>query len=130
MVFVDFSDSEARHLARALRLYGDRLRVDGFRLPAGLAQMEARLGARSGQERTSLDGFEPDPDSGSMSLLYDYEDAGRALSVSPRTVRRLVQGGELRGVKIGSARRIHKDDLANFADRLRQGDDHEQHEEN
>jgi len=92
-----------------------------------LEQLELLIAARSGPERPTVDGFELAPNDGLMSLLQTYEEAGRALSVSPRTVRRLVADGELKAVRIGSARRVHRDDLLNFAERLR--GDHDDHKE-
>lgn len=118
----------AAALARALEDYRIRCRVNGGRPPPVLEQLQLLLSDRGGQGLPNVDEFEVAPDDGLMSLLNTYEDAGKALSVSQRTIRRLVQGGELRAVRIGAARRIHRDDLLSYAERLRQGEDHE-HEE-
>lgn len=117
----------AASLARALDDYRLRCRVNGGRMSPVLEQLELLIAARSGPERPTVDGFELAPNDGLMSLLQTYEEAGRALSVSPRTVRRLVADGELKAVRIGSARRVHRDDLLNFAERLR--GDHDDHKE-
>jgi excisionase family DNA binding protein len=46
-----------------------------------------------------------------MRPMLTPSDVARRLAVSPRTVRRLVQRGELRGVRVGSLVRIPEDAL-------------------
>ena len=49
-------------------------------------------------------------------LLVTYSEAGRLLSVSERSVERLVASGELPVVEVGGSRRIRPGDLVEFAE--------------
>jgi excisionase family DNA binding protein len=49
-------------------------------------------------------------------LLVTYAEAGRLLSVSERSVERLVARGELPVVEVGGSRRIQPGDLVEFAE--------------
>jgi excisionase family DNA binding protein len=55
----------------------------------------------------------------SARLLYEIADAGIQLSVSARTVERLVKDGEIASVKIGRRRLVPHDALEDYIDRLR-----------
>lgn len=46
--------------------------------------------------------------------MYDIEKTAEMLSLSPRTIRSLINRGELQAYKIGKEYRIHEDDLAGF----------------
>jgi excisionase family DNA binding protein len=74
-----------------------------------------RLLANSGQFGSQLDGI---PNLNDDRLVLTYEDAGRRLSVSERTVKRLVASGELPAVKIGGSSRVTVDDLDAYVQSL------------
>ena len=74
--------------------------------------MAIRLLACAGPNGPKMDWS---PGSGEDRLVVDYGTAARRLSVSERTVRRLVATGQLPAVKIGDLNRITVDDLAAFA---------------
>lgn len=48
-------------------------------------------------------------------IAYTVKDAARLLSLSVRTVRYLVETGELRSIKVGRARRVHGSAIAEYA---------------
>lgn len=48
--------------------------------------------------------------------LLTVAEAAAELAVHPKTVRRLVERGELAAVKVGAAVRLHPDDLVSFID--------------
>lgn len=54
--------------------------------------------------------------------LLRVPEAARRMSLSARTVWRLIYSGELESVKIGRARRVAPDDVAAYIARLRRGD--------
>lgn len=83
---------------------------------AGVAMGRA---VRSGQERpTSGQTSTADGDQAHDGpTLLTYEQAGHLMGVSPRTVRRLADDGELPRRRIGSrAVRIHRDDIRDYLD--------------
>lgn len=49
------------------------------------------------------------------ALLANSNQAAAILGVSPRTIRNLMTAGRLRSVKIGGARRFHRDELKRLA---------------
>ena len=49
-----------------------------------------------------------------MNTALKIETAARRLEVSARTIRRLVHGGQLVGLKIGSALRVQEQSLERF----------------
>jgi excisionase family DNA binding protein len=48
-------------------------------------------------------------------IAYTIKDAARLLSLSARTVRYMVETGELRSIKVGRARRVHGSAIAEYA---------------
>lgn len=113
-----FTDSEIEHLKAALRVYADRLALDGFkRLPLGLKRFAAELDTSDFQS----DDGEAAPIADSPILLYGIDAVADVLSLSQRTVGRLIVGGLIPSVKIGAARRVHRDDLLAYANGLRNG---------
>lgn len=119
-MFLDLDERGTAHLVMALRLYERRLRTDGYhQLPPLLRQLHDALVARTGQERTTSDGDDQPGEDGRV-LLLDYDDVAAQLGVSERTVRRLVETGDLRVVRIGQSPRVHPDDLRAFVESLRQ----------
>lgn len=112
-----FTDSEIEHLKAALRVYADRLALDGFkRLPLGLKQFAATLDTSNFQPED----MEAASVADSPILLYDVGAVADALSLSKRTVGRLITDGHIPSVKIGAARRVHRDDLLAYTNGLRQ----------
>lgn len=103
------------HLARALAEHRRWLRVNRVAVPAGFdALLEAVASAASGGPGGPVVGPPAGPvDAG--PVLLDYETAGRRLSLSARTVRRLVAEGRLRAVRVGRAVRIPASAIEEFA---------------
>lgn len=115
VVFVD--DTLRAHVVRALAEHRRWLRSNRLPAPAALdALLDALAGpvaALGGQQRSSLDVGAEGGDGG--AVLLTYEDAGRRLAVSPRTVRRLVAAGRLPAVRLGRSVRIRAAELDRFA---------------
>ncbi len=93
-----------RHLARAVADHLRWCRVNAIPPPPLLRQLTVVLAASDGQGRPPDAEPLPAGDSGPVALTYD--DTAVALSVSARTVRRLVSSGELPVVNLGGCRRI------------------------
>lgn len=53
------------------------------------------------------------------TLLLTLEDAAQRLAISPRSVRRLIERGELTPIRIGRAVRLSADDLRAYVDQQR-----------
>ena len=47
-------------------------------------------------------------------MMYDIKKTAEILAVSPRTIRSMINQGDLPAYKIGKEYRIHEDDLAGF----------------
>jgi len=60
--------------------------------------------------------------SGPTPLLVDAEGAARFLGCSRSTIYALLEKGELRGVKIGRARRFSISELKDLVERLQDAD--------
>ncbi len=54
--------------------------------------------------------------------LLDAEEAARYLGIGRSKVYGLLQAGQLRGVKVGRARRFSRTELDRFVERLERGD--------
>lgn len=115
IVAVELDFAAAAHLRRALEAHGRWCREQALPMPDALLKLTAL--ASGGQERPKSAAVVELPQTAPM--LVDYVTAAERLSVSARTLRRLVAKGEVRSVQIGSARRIHVDDLDIFTTRLR-----------
>ncbi len=114
---ITLTDSDAALLKYVARELGDlrrRYRQDGLHWPPELESLRL-LVASSGQARPILD-VDADP---SEALAVTYDAAAKRLSVSPRTVRRLVASGELPRVDIGGRPRITTADIDAFVKGLR-----------
>jgi excisionase family DNA binding protein len=111
------SDSDEALLKYATRVLGDlrrRYRLDGLHWPPELESLRL-LVASEGRRRPMLD---VDAEAGDH-LAVTYDDAARRLSVSLRTVRRLIANGELPRVMIGGCPRVTVADLQAFTEGLR-----------
>jgi excisionase family DNA binding protein len=109
-------NTAARHLAVAVEHHCRWARDNGITVPADLLDL-VRI-VSGGQDVTN----EPDDldlsDDAGMSLAVDYRNAGRLLGgVSARTVRRLVDDGELRSVPVGARRVIPRTELVAYLER-------------
>lgn len=98
---------------RVLTAYLARCRDNGYLPPPELESM-ALLLASDRPCPPELDGF----DGTSNLLCVTYDSAAQALSVSRRTVERLVATGALPTVSIGASRRVVVTDLTAFVDGL------------
>ena len=98
------------HLVRALAEHSRWLHRQGIAAPPELTELLDVLTALSGHTRPKRDGSVAPADDAPVRLIGEAEVA-RCLSVSARTVRRLVATGDLPSVLIGRARRVHVDDV-------------------
>lgn len=121
MLVFDIPPSLAGHLVRALAAYRGWLRSRWQPIPEGFDEIADALAirARSGQEYRLLASPPATPDTAPMLLLLKPEDVAELLAVSQRSVRRLIDSGELPTVRVGNAVRVHRDDLERYVDRLR-----------
>ncbi len=96
-------------------------KVDGLTFDAELSDLVIALaGARPGPPGTSFDGRLPTGDSDDNRLLLTYREAAARLAISERHLKRLIKGGHLRRVHLGSAARVHVTDLTAYTDNLRE----------
>lgn len=107
----------ASHLIHALTDHQRWCRTNGIPWPPALNGLIEGL-ANGGQRRPTDAPVADGRDDESMLLTLDYQTAARRLSVSGRTVRRLVADGRLRAVTVGGSPRIRAADLAAYVDRL------------
>jgi excisionase family DNA binding protein len=99
------------HIAASLNGLRKRARRNGGHWSPELEAI--RLLANSGQERPEIDGD---------VLAYDYEAVGKRLSISERSVRRLVAAGSLPSVMIGGSARITRVGESQCLDRTNEHD--------
>lgn len=105
----------ATYIVAALRAHRLRVERNGGAVPRLAVDLEAAFSARHGQERPTFGDSVGPGDSDRVSpLLLDYDAAGSALSLSERTIRRLVREGRLPAVKVGGSMRIKTVDLDAF----------------
>jgi excisionase family DNA binding protein len=108
-----------QHLVAALRAHAQRCRRDAVPFPPALVALLAGLLAGDGQTRPALDVIDDDGHADGMApLTVSYRAAADALSVSERSVRRLVASRKLPAVDVGGNRRIRTRDLVEYVDRL------------
>lgn len=112
------ADEAAERLAYvrgALTEFRRRCREDGYAWPMTLeAALAVASGARDRQGTTELALSTVDGN----PLAMTYGTAAARLSVSERTVQRLVAAGALPAVDVGGCPRIREADLQAFVDRL------------
>ncbi|MDX6622016.1 MAG: Helix-turn-helix domain [Gaiellales bacterium] len=119
-VLVELDGPLAGHLAAALALWRHQLRRDQVPTPAGFDDLLA-LATRCAQPRPatpSVDDLARLADARPVALMITKAAAAEALSVSPRTVDRLITDGRLAAVKVGTATRVRVGDLERFAGAL------------
>ncbi len=108
------SDGETliKYAARVLTEVRQRYRRNGLSFPIELEAL-LHLLANAGQQLPEV------AEAADNVLAMSYEDAGRRLGVSERTVRRLVASGELPRVQIGAGNsRIAVADLDAYVNSL------------
>ena len=114
-----------RHLALALPRHVRQLRRDGLPVPAEVDEWVAFLtqSVRVRPEQTVVDDDlgGPQPASVVARLLVTKAEAAERLSVSERTIERLVAAGRLPIVHVERAARIRVSDLEAFVHRLSEG---------
>lgn len=108
------------HLARALEQHDRWCRTNGLPVPATLVRLAGACAVRNGQNRPDRGDEDLGGEHGPMALAFKYDEAGRLLGVSERTIRRLVSSRELAAIDVAGARRIARDDLVAYANRQRQ----------
>lgn len=106
----------AGHLAAAVRAHRERLRRQHFEYPRELEEIEraATERARTSQAASVIAEAAMSAHDEPMSMLLTKEATARALSVSPRTVDRLIASGALATVPLGRSRRISREALEAF----------------
>lgn len=117
---VSLDATAARHLVRALEEHRRWCRANGHCLPSALSDLA--LLASAGQERTtSTADTESSHDAPvtPMPLLFSFAEVAEYLRTSERSVRRLAAAGELPTVEVAGKRRVHHEDLTEYAERLR-----------
>jgi excisionase family DNA binding protein len=120
-LLIDVSPELAGHIALALGQHRRWAARTGLQLPAGLSEFERHLTRRAtqGQRGTPLEDLWAVRDGAHVTArLLAYEDAAAALSVSERTVKRLVARGQLRAVRVAGTARIRVCDLDAYVDHL------------
>jgi excisionase family DNA binding protein len=107
----------AAHLHRAIEAHRRWCRDQAIPVPPELDQLLSLVSG--GQGLT-----EPPPvlrsgDDPGMPLALTFDDAGRLLEVSARTIKRLVDAGKIRSISVGHAPRIPREEIERFiADQL------------
>lgn len=115
MILAVVDDVTRAHLAAAIAAHQAALRRNGIPVPASVRELAQAL-AKDGQARPAFDDNGEPGDAGPMEkLAVDYRDAGAMVGVSDRTVRRLVQRGDLPAVDLAGCRRIRVADLVAYA---------------
>jgi excisionase family DNA binding protein len=113
---IEFDEPSRRHLLDALARHSRWLRERGYRMPSTLAALALQLAAQAGQPWPQGDDDAVGDDDRERELL-DYETAGKVLSVSGRTVRRLVAADRLATVRIGGRRLVPRQAIVAFVER-------------
>lgn len=109
LLMLSLDPDVAGHLAHALRRHIKYARSVGLALPPELhgiesmATLSAIGGHRASQDDLDLRG---NHDQNVEAMAVTYTDAALALSVSKRTITRMIQRGELKTVRVGTSKRI------------------------
>lgn len=123
MSHAEDSDYLLSHVAVALANHEGWALRNGTTLPAGFLELarSVAFAARRGQARPTLDTPLPAVSAAPMTpLAVTYQQAGAALNVSERTVRRLVASGDLPTVQVGAGLvRVLATDLQVYLDKQR-----------
>jgi excisionase family DNA binding protein len=113
------SREDVAHLHRALAAHAAWCRTNQVTRPPGICRLEALLRDTGGHGVTTV---ATHPGVGDAAghvhdeplLCVSLDAAGARLGVSGRTVRRLVDAGELPAVRIGGSPRVRLDDLSAY----------------
>lgn len=105
-------DHTRAHLARAIDSHRDWCRVNALPVPPLFHQLSVALAASGGQARPQ--DATPLPTTEHQVMALTYDDAAAVLSVSPRSIRRLVAARELPAISIGGSKRITREALADY----------------
>lgn len=104
----------ARHLARALEQHRRWCRDQAIPWPAELDQLLSIVsGGQDGTKSLTVGDL---PDDAGVPIALTYDEAGRLLECSARTIRRLVTEGKLRSITVGAAPRIARTELERFVE--------------
>ena len=120
MLFLELDEASRAHLARAVDDHRRWCRVNGFDVPAPLHQLSVTLAARDGQARPQV--AEPLPLAESGPVALTYAAAAALLSVSPRTIRRIVGAGQLPTIDIAGCKRITRTAIEQYLHSKENGD--------
>lgn len=118
MVVVGLSSSVQSHLVRALSSHAQWCRVNAVPVPAEVVVLLEDLTDSRCQSLPSSPRDGASSDAEAVLLTVDYRAAATRLSVSERTLYRMVAKGELPAVSVGGCRRIRVADLAAYVDGL------------
>jgi excisionase family DNA binding protein len=118
MILIDTDPHVVWHLHKALVEHRTWCRTNGLPVPDVIGRLlEETHAARNGQQRPTLPlpaGVLHDSARGDDSALLGPADAAAWLTVSTRTLRRLVAEGRLPVVRIGRTVRFKRSDLDQF----------------
>jgi excisionase family DNA binding protein len=119
-VYIELDGRLAAHVAAALALWRAQLRRDRIAAPAGFDDLLALATRRatSRLDTPSVDELAGLADARPVPLMLTKNAAAAALSLSTRTVDRLIGEGRLAAVKVGTATRVRVADLECFAEEL------------
>lgn len=121
---IDADENLAAHLAQAIARHKVAAARDGYAVPRELLQLEAsaRNQVGAGQGGSTFDADEMNGNAEVMApRLLTYTEAGRLMSVSDSTVKRLVVAGDLTPVHIGGAARLRISDIDAYIEGLAAG---------
>jgi excisionase family DNA binding protein len=102
--------SVAQHMRLALASHGQWCRKNAVAMPAELSALLEVLPANARQRPP----FRADPEPPGDAAAMTFAEAARALGCSTRTVSRLVGGGRLAAVGVGSGKRIPAVEVERF----------------
>ena len=119
MLVVDLDEWTAAHAAAAIRAHRGAMRRGGHPVPGALADLEQALtaAAKRGQSRTVPAVPDVSADAAPMNALtLTYDQAATLLGRSARTVRRMVDRGDLEAVRVGGRRMVRRADVERLAE--------------
>ncbi|MDP8931101.1 MAG: helix-turn-helix domain-containing protein [Actinomycetota bacterium] len=119
-MLLDLDAVASAQVAVALERFAADMRARGVVVAADLVRLSeaCRRRATQGQRVPPSAAAVAGSENGGESLLVTVEEAGRMLSVSSRTVKRMVSDGRLPSVLVGGARRVRRADLDEYVRNL------------